>query len=129
MGKQKVEGGKEAKTKAPPKRVARWISMPPLAYPWPVGVVRIEVDRDWGEYLLRPLEEDESAGFRAYELCRLAGGTDPERVVYRVVLSAQPDDDRCDCKGQQFQKHCKHTGALRVLLKRWEELRAAVPQG
>jgi hypothetical protein len=59
---------------------------------------------------------------RAFRLVKHDGGTDPESESYHVVVSPDPRQHRCDCKGWTFGRGrpCKHVLACVSLIEnRW----------
>jgi hypothetical protein len=102
-----------------PKRSFRWVMRPPPGHPSPVGIVRLAVDGDEGDYFLSPRGSDPETGRLVFELEKMSGGTDPEGEVYHVVISPSDGLHACDCRGfLRWGTACKHiSGTLALLVE------------
>jgi hypothetical protein len=76
------------------------------------GVVRIAVGRLAADYLLQPIPSE--IGGRAFQLSKVGPEADGE--VYHVLLTGDPRQDSCGCKGFARHSHCKHRDGLAALV-------------
>jgi hypothetical protein len=75
------------------------------------AVVRITVGRLPADYLVEPIPSE--IGGRAFRLSKV--GPDADGEVYHVLLTGDPRQDACGCKGFARHSHCKHRAGLAAL--------------
>jgi hypothetical protein len=76
------------------------------------AVVRIAVGRRAADYLVESIPSE--VGGRAFRLSRV--GPDADGEVYHVLLTGDPRQDSCGCKGYAAHAHCKHRDGLAALV-------------
>ena len=95
------------KPRAKPARSVRLV-VPPAGGD---GVVRIAVGKLSTDYVLQPLRSE--VGGRAFQLTK--AGLEAGGEVYHVLLTGDPRQDSCSCKGFVAHGHCKHRDGLAAL--------------
>jgi hypothetical protein len=76
------------------------------------AVVRIAVGRQEADYLVETIPSE--IGGRAFRLSKV--GPDADGEVYHVLLTGDPRQDACGCKGYAAHSHCKHRDGLAALV-------------
>ncbi len=75
------------------------------------AVVRIAVGRQEADYVVEPIPSE--IGGRGFRLNKV--GPDADGEVYHVLLTGDPRQDSCGCKGFARHSHCKHRDGLAAL--------------